>query len=214
MAGKRKFQADELQQAIYRVVIEYQNDRGYPPTIREIGERVKIDSTSHIKYHLDQLVAKGMIDRAPGRSRSIRGPHQIPIYGRIQAGLPIDIPDSYLSHFDPYSYLDYDELLPRGEQGVFALEVQGDSMIDAGVFDKDIVVLKHVQSAQNGEMVAAYLRSTHSVTLKYFFYNADEKRVRLQPANPAFDPIFADPDDVEIQGLVVSILKMPNRRRL
>jgi repressor LexA len=87
---------------------------------------------------------------------------------------------------------------------LFALRVDGDSMIDAMVNDGDIVIMQHQQTAQNGDMVAVWLEDD-TMTLKYFFY--DDNRIRLQPANPTMDPIYAQPEDVQVQGKVMMVLR-------
>jgi repressor LexA len=134
---------------------------------------------------------------------------QIPIAGRIAAGLPLPIPSTDFSYFDPESMVDVAaSLLPRGEkgEGLFALEVQGDSMIDAMVYDGDLVIMKRANEARNGEMVAVWLSDRDETTLKYFYL--EKGRVRLQPANPTMQPIYIDdPSVVEIQGKVVMVIR-------
>ncbi len=134
---------------------------------------------------------------------------QIPIAGRIAAGLPLPIPSTDFSYFDPESMVDVAaSLLPRGEkgEGLFALEVQGDSMIDAMVYDGDLVIMKRASEARNGEMVAVWLSDRDETTLKYFYL--EKGRVRLQPANPTMQPIYIDdPSVVEIQGKVVMVIR-------
>jgi repressor LexA len=139
---------------------------------------------------------------------------QIPVIGRIQAGNPIPIPQSDFSYYDPNSMVDVAaSLLPKGERGdaLFALEVQGDSMIDAMVYDGDIVIMKPTQEARNGEMVAVMRRDIDETTLKYFYL--EKGRVRLQPANPNYSPIYIDdPSVVQIQGKVVMVIRQVKGR--
>jgi len=134
---------------------------------------------------------------------------QVPILGRIVAGAPIPVPSSDFSYFDAESMVDVaSSLLPSSEKGanLFALEVQGDSMIDAMVYDGDIVILKPANEARNGEMVAVWLKDRDETTLKYFYL--DKGKVRLQPANTTMQPIFIDdPSTVEIQGKVVMVIR-------
>ena len=134
---------------------------------------------------------------------------QIPLVGRIQAGEPMPVPSSDVSYFDSESMVDVAvSMLPRGEQSkdLFALEVQGDSMIDAMVYEGDIVIMKPAQEARNGEMVAVWLNDKEETTLKYFYL--EKGRVRLQPANPTMQPIFIDdPATVQIQGKVVMVIR-------
>jgi repressor LexA len=135
---------------------------------------------------------------------------RIPIMGRIVASAPVPVPPSDFSYYDAESAVDIARsLLPTREKGVndlFALEVQGDSMIDAMVNDGDIVIMKPTNEARNGEMVAVWLNDRDETTLKYFYKEND--RVRLQPANPTMKPIYVeDPTTVEIQGKVVMVIR-------
>jgi repressor LexA len=134
---------------------------------------------------------------------------RIPIAGRIVAGAPMPVPATDFSYYDSESMVDVAaSLLPKGEKGenLFALEVQGDSMIDAMVYDGDIVIMKAGGEARNGEMVAVWLRDRDETTLKYFYL--EKGRVRLQPANPTMQPIYIDdPSIVEIQGKVVMVIR-------
>lgn len=135
---------------------------------------------------------------------------QIPIVGRIVASSPVPVPPSDFSYYDSESVVDIarsmlsEKIADPSE--LFALEVQGDSMIDAMVNDGDIVVMKNTQKAQNGEMVAIWLSDKDETTLKYFYL--ENGRVRLQPANPTMKPIYIDdPSTVKIQGKVVMIIR-------
>jgi len=133
----------------------------------------------------------------------------IPMVGRIAAGLPLPVPSSDFSYYDADSMVDVaTSLLPSNEKGaeLFALEVQGDSMIDAMVYDGDIVVMKPAEEARNGEMVAVWLKDRDETTLKYFYM--ENKKVRLQPANPTMQPIIIDdPSTVKVQGKVVMVIR-------
>lgn len=134
---------------------------------------------------------------------------QIPIVGRIVASSPVPVPPSDFSYFDAESMVDVARsLLPARERinELFALEVQGNSMIDAMVNDGDIVIMRRAQEARNGEMVAIWLNENDETTLKYFYL--ENGRVRLQPANPTMDPIYIDdPTQVEIKGKVVMVIR-------
>lgn len=134
---------------------------------------------------------------------------QIPMVGRIAAGSPLPIPSSDFSYYDADSMVDVAaSMLPATEKGskLFALEVQGDSMIDAMVYDGDIVVMKPAHEANNGEMVAVWLEDRDETTLKYFY--SEKGKVRLQPANPTMKPIMIeDPTTVKIQGKVVMVIR-------
>jgi repressor LexA len=135
---------------------------------------------------------------------------RIPVAGRIRAGAPVPVPQTDFSLYDPESMVDVARsLLPAREKAssdLFALEVEGDSMIDAMVNEGDIVIMKPTHEARNGEMVAVWLNEDEETTLKYFYL--ENGRVRLQPANPTMKPIFIeDPTKVQIQGKVVMVIR-------
>jgi repressor LexA len=134
---------------------------------------------------------------------------RVPIVGRIFAAVPVPVPASDFNYYDAESSINIARsLLPAREKGteLFALEVQGDSMIDAMVNEGDIVVMKKAERANNGEMVAVWLRDKDETTLKYFFNEG--KRIRLQPANPTMKPIYIDdPKIVQVQGKVVMVIR-------
>jgi repressor LexA len=133
---------------------------------------------------------------------------RIPLLGRIVAGSPMPVPPSDFSYYDADSMVDIaSSLLPaRDRDKLFALEVKGDSMIDAMINDGDLVVMKPATQANNGDMVAVWLTDKDETTLKYYFL--ENKRVRLQPANPTMDPIIVEnPDTVRIQGKVVMVIR-------
>jgi repressor LexA len=240
MARKRSKTLSERQKKILEVLGRFQEQYGYPPSIREICDQANISSTSVVNYYLEQLEGMGYIERDGRVSRGIRlmkplseveglavgavaGFQQtaqnvrqvvedllhIPLVGRIFASSPVPVPSSDFSYYDAESMVDVARsLLPAREKGndLFALEVQGDSMIDAMVNDGDIVIMKRAREARNGELVAVWLNDRDETTLKYFYLEGD--RVRLQPANPTMDPIFIDdPDTVEIQGKVVMVIR-------
>jgi repressor LexA len=132
----------------------------------------------------------------------------IPIAGRIVASAPIPMPTSDLSYYDSETSVEIARsLLPTREvSDLFALEVSGDSMIDAMINDGDIVVMKKAQSANNGEMVAVWLDDKDETTLKYFY--KEPNRIRLQPANPSMGPIYIDnPKSLRIMGKVVMVIR-------
>jgi repressor LexA len=134
---------------------------------------------------------------------------RLPLMGRIVASAPAPVPSSDFNYFDAESFVDVARsMLPSREKGdgLYALEVQGDSMIDAMINDGDIVIMKPVEQARNGELVAIWLRDRDETTLKYFF--RENGRVRLQPANPTMKPIYIDdPRIVQVQGKVVMVVR-------
>ncbi len=208
----------ERHKKILTFLKSYQKSEGYPPTIREIGEATSISSTSVVNYYLDQVEKMGKIERRRKISRGIRltGSNplgemfKIPVAGRIVAGEPIPVPASDFSYFDAETSVDIARTLlpsPSKSEGLFALEVDGDSMIDAMVNDGDIVIMKPTGGeAKNGEMVAVWLPERDETTLKYFYKEDD--RYRLQPANPTMDAIYVDKNEaLEIKGKVVMVIR-------
>ena len=200
----------------------YQGENGRPPSIREIGEKVKISSTSVVNYYLDQLMKMGYLKRDTRVSRGLRLTNKvneviqlvtetlhIPILGPIAAGPLMLVPEPGIDYMNDKEYNAVEiarSLLPNKERGndLYALEVKGDSMIDAMINDGDIVVMKPAQEARNGEMVA--VRVNDEYTLKYFYKEKD--RFRLQPANPTMKPIFLKKNDpLEINGKVVMVIR-------
>jgi len=209
----------ERHQKILDFIQEYQRKYKHPPSIREIGENCDISSTSVVNYYLDQLEKYGHIERDRKISRGLRvtGANisvetlRIPILGPIAAGLPL--PElqpgvNYLTDNEANAVDVARNLLPAREKGtdLYALEVKGDSMIDAMINDGDIVVMKRADEARNGEMVAVWLPRDNEATLKYFFKEKD--RYRLQPANPTMKPIYVNKEEpLEIKGKVVMVIR-------
>lgn len=211
-------------------------EKGYPPSIREIGEQTGITSTSVVNYYLEQLEKWGFIERDRRISRGLRVVPEklaelgnvlafpvhtaaevindfmrIPVVGRIGASLPMPVPASDFNYYDAETGVDIARsMLPAKKvDGLFALEVQGDSMIDAMVNDGDIVIMRKVDSnaeAKNGEMVAVWLPERDETTLKYFYKEKDG--YRLQPANPTMQPIMIKGTErLEIRGKVVMVIR-------
>lgn len=224
--ARKKAGLGERHKKILKFLEKFQAENGYPPSIREIGENTNISSTSVVNYYLNQLEEMNYIERENNVSRGIRllrnlegklltaaqtvaDMFTVPVIGRIVAGEPVPVPSSDFNYFDSETGIDIARsLLPTKEKtdDLFALEVQGDSMIDAMVNDGDIVVMRSVTQANNGEMVAVWLADRDETTLKYFFL--ENGRVRLQPANPLMKPIIIDdPAHVQVQGKVVLVIR-------
>jgi repressor LexA len=211
----------ERHQKILDFIADYQREHKHPPSIREIGEYCEISSTSVVNYYLDQLEKNGHIERDRKISRGVRLTNstplsemfRVPVLGVIQAGEPIPIPASDFTSFTAEDTIDVAmSLMPTKEKGkdLFALQVQGESMIDAMVNDGDIIILKPVQEARNGEMVAVWLSDRNETTLKFFFKEKD--RYRLQPANPTMQPIYVNKSEpLEIKGRVVMVIRKIER---
>jgi repressor LexA len=208
------------QQEMIDFIGRFTRDKGYPPTIRQIGEAVKISSTSVVNYNLNKLERDGYINRDLKVSRGVRLAEEagrkfarkeervaIPLAGYIFASEPVLVGDTSQTATDEVIELTRD--LIRDEGDLFALRVRGNSMIDAMVNDGDIVIMKKIDRARNGEMVAVWLTDRNETTLKHFFL--ENGRVRLQPANPEMKPIMIDdPSVVQVQGKVMLVLRQLN----
>ncbi|MCC6188053.1 MAG: repressor LexA [Anaerolineales bacterium] len=215
-----KGKLSERQSEMIEFIGRFTQDKGYPPTIRQIGEAVSISSTSVVNYNLNKLERDGYIVRDLKVSRGVRlasgvgrrlprsaeGRLSIPLAGFIFASEPVLVGDTAQTSGDEVIELTRDLISDEGD--LFALRVKGNSMIDAMVSDGDIVVMKKVDRARNGEMVAVWLNDRGETTLKHFYL--ENGRVRLQPANPTMQPIFVDPSKVVVQGKVMLVLRQLN----
>jgi repressor LexA len=200
------------QQGILDFVRKFIRDKDYPPSIRDIQLGCNISSTSVVDYNLKALERLGYIRRDREVSRAIelldgsgRRPSTVPvpIIGTIAAGEPIPVPGA-----DTWSNVDYEnvvEVAPEmtgGREQVYALRVKGTSMIDALVNDGDLVIMEATTSANDGDMVAAWLKREGEATLKKIY--TEDGRIRLQPANTTMKPIYTEPENVEVQGRVLA----------
>ena len=200
------------QQGILNFMREFIDKHDYPPSIRDIQVGCDVSSTSVVDYNLKALERLGYIRRDREVSRAIelldRGARRtrlrtVPVVGLIAAGQPIPVPapESFATQEFEDS-VEVTEEMTRGRDNVFALRVKGTSMIDALVNDGDLVLMEPASAAENGDMVAVWLKDEGEVTLKKIFYEGDQ--VRLQPANSTMKPIFTEAKNVEIQGKVLA----------
>jgi repressor LexA len=217
-----KGKLSDRQRKMLDFIVSFSEDNGYPPSIREIGKAVGISSTSVVNYNLNRLVDEGFLDRDQNVSRGIRLTDKlvratsqladvirIPLVGRIFASEPVPLPGTDSPMFGTDEAIEITRDLLPAEDGLYALEVKGDSMVDAMVNDGDIVVMKHVPEWRNGDMVAVWLKDREETTLKHIY--REGSRVRLQPANPTMDPIMIDhPETLEVQGKVMMVLRQMN----
>ena len=191
-----------------REILDYLNEfiqqHGYAPSLEEIGHRFSLSSLATVHKHLTNLQEKGFIRRAWNRSRSVElvptrvgvRAVELPLLGFVAAGAPIEAISGNETIAVPEAI--------AGKRDSYVLRVKGDSMIDEQIRDGDYVIVEDRKSADNGEMVIALLAGA-DVTLKKFY--RENGRVRLQPANPSMQPIFADPDQVQVQGVIVGVMR-------
>ncbi len=209
----------DRQRRILDYIQDFTTDNGYPPSIRQIGAAVGISSTSVVNYNLNRLVEEGFLDRDKNVSRGIRLTDKllratgnlgdvirVPMVGRIFASEPVHLPSTDSPMFGADEAIEITRDMLSSTDEVFALEVKGDSMIDAMVSDGDIVVMKRDYHWRNGDMVAVWLKDLEETTLKYIYHEGNT--IRLQPANPTMDPIIIqDPKHLEVQGKVMLVVR-------
>ncbi|MEX0788446.1 MAG: transcriptional repressor LexA [Anaerolineales bacterium] len=217
-----KGKLSDRQRRIMEFIQKWTTDSGYPPSIREIGEAVGISSTSVVNYNLNRLVEEGYLDRDQNVSRGIRLTDRItqmagqlgdviriPIVGRIFASEPVLLPGTDSPMFGSDEAIELTRDLLSTTEGLFALQVKGDSMVDAMVRDGDIVVMRREPEWRNGDMVAVWMKDKEETTLKHIY--REGPRVRLQPANPTMKPIvIEDPATLEVQGKVMLVVRQLN----
>lgn len=202
----------ERQRRILDFIARFQQQHGYPPTIREIGQAAGISSTSVVDYNLKVLEREGMLRRDREVSRGLglavlaasahaAGSSRIPIVGRIAAGEPIEAVQGHPEELDVAEQL--------CDEGCYALKVRGKSMIEDLIDDGDIVVIRPQETATDGDIVVALITegptSEGRATLKRLY--REQGRIRLQPANSEMQPIYVDPSELLIQGKVVSVIR-------
>jgi len=193
------------QQEIWTFLVEYVDRHGYPPTVREIGEQVGLASPSTVHAHLANLERAGLLRRDPtkpralellGRVQEVAVLPKLPLVGQVAAGSPLLAEENV-----------EDEIaVPETLRGDFLLRVKGESMIEAGILDGDLVVVRSAQDARNGEIVVALAgddESADEATVKTFY--RERGRVRLQPENSTMEPIYAD--HVQVLGKVVGVFR-------
>jgi len=191
-----------------REILDYLNEfiaqHGYAPSLEEIGRRFSLSSLATVHKHLTNLQEKGFIRRAWNRSRSVEvvptrtggRATELPLLGYVAAGRPIEAVAGSETIAVPETLV--------GKRDSYVLRVRGDSMIDEQIRDGDFVIVEDRRTADNGEMVIALVGGL-DVTLKKFFQ--ENGRVRLQPANPTMQPLLLDPDQVQVQGVVVGVMR-------
>jgi len=192
------------QREILDYLSEFIEQRGYAPSLEEIGRRFGLSSLATVHKHLRNLQEKGFIKRAWNRSRSVEvvptrpgnRAVELPLLGFVAAGAPIEAIATSESISVPEDFV--------GKRDTYVLRVRGDSMIDEQIRDGDFVIVEDRKSAENGEMVIALLGG-FDVTLKKF--DRENGRGRLQPANPAMQPILVPADAVQVQGVVVGVMR-------
>ena len=203
-------------QRILDFIQTFIEENGLPPTVRDIQKACEVSSTSVVDYNLRILDRDGFLNRRPDVARGIEllddagqpvgAVPRVQIVGRIAAGSPLPAFSAEgNASSQEFETIEVAPDLPKRHGRLFALEVQGQSMIDALIDDGDVVVIKPSHQAEQGEMVVAWLKDEEEATLKKFYPEGDQ--VRLQPANSSMDPIYCSAENVEIRGKVVSVIR-------
>jgi repressor LexA len=200
------------QKEILAFLRKFREEKDYPPSIRDIVKACRISSTSVVDYNLKILEKEGYIrrDREVSRGIELLGGARnrlvrVPVLGYIAAGEPIPVPSSDTWEMEPMDTVEISSELVKGKSDVYALRVKGNSMVDALISDGDIVLMQQAETADNGDMVAAWLKSDGETTLKKLY--REPNRIRLQPANSRMKPIYAKPKNVEVQGKVIGVIR-------
>ena len=198
--------------SILSFIRDFLQERGYAPTVRDIAKGCDISTSSVVQHHLNVLEREGHIHRDPQVFRSIRLVEEeppviprVPLLGTIAAGepLPVPTPDTWATV--PEETVQLTDELIRDREGIYALKVKGSSMIDALIEDGDIVLMQQASTVDDGDMAAVWLKKQQEVTLKKVY--REKNRIRLQPANRQMEPIYQEPDNVEIQGKVIGVIR-------
>ena len=194
------------QREIFDFVRRHGEEHGYPPTVRDIGKAIGLTSSSTVHAHLGNLERLGLLRRDPTKPRAMEvlvdkarqsiKPAGLPVVGQVAAGSPV-LADENIEEYVPVPGI------AGGEDGEFVLRVKGDSMKDAGILDKDYVIVRRQDTAADGEIVVALVGDEAEATVKRFFRENDH--VRLQPENSALEPILTT--DVQVLGRVVGVCR-------
>jgi repressor LexA len=199
-------------QQILNFIRKFLDEKGYAPTVRDIVKGCHISTPSVVQHHLNMLEKQGYILRDPEIFRSIQLVERkqevissVPLLGTIAAGKPIPVPapDSWTTV--PEQALQLTKEVTQGKKDIYALKVKGTSMIDAFVDDGDTVLIQPITKVEDGEMAVVWLKLEQEVTLKKVYHETG--RIRLQPANIEMKPMYYQPEDVEIQGKVIGVLR-------
>tara|TARA_B110000116_G_scaffold65126_1_gene55801 strand:- start:645 stop:1286 length:642 start_codon:yes stop_codon:yes gene_type:complete len=200
----------EKQKDILKFIEAYIEEYDYPPSIRDIQNNCDISSTSVVKYNLDRLQEKGLMNRDSEVSRSISlntetktNSIKVPVLGTITAGQPFPLIEDDRWDLGEMDMIDLPDNFSYIEDKIFALKVSGYSMVDALIGDGDTVILEKTNTAKNGDMVAAKINSENETTLKRIYNEGTQ--TRLQPENPLMDPFFYPSKDISVLGKVVAV---------
>ncbi len=204
---KPRAKTREVRRRIWEFIRDYRRENLYGPNLREIAEAVGISSASNVNYHVKPMIEQGLLS-GNSNARSLNVNAGIPIVGTITAGpnmldhMPKTVEWDQVSEFDT---IDFPDWLVGDVQEPFALDVKGDSMIDAGIMEGDVIIIDSSSRAKRGDMVIAHITSSGQDTVKRYYPNGPS--VTLQPDNDEYDAMIVDAKDVNIQGRVVGVVR-------
>ena len=204
---KPRAKTREVRRRIWEFIRDYRRENLYGPTLREIAEAVGISSASNVNYHVKPMIEQGLLS-GNSNARSLNVQSGIPIVGMVGAGPTVVLPDPKAVEWDQVSEfdtIDFPDWLVGNAHDPFALEVTGDSMIDAGIMEDDIIIMEKTNRAKRGDMVIAYVSSREEHTVKRYYPNGPT--VTLQPDNKNYDPLIEDAKDVSIEGKVIGVVR-------
>lgn len=200
---------DRPQEQIYAYIVQYSDQHGYPPSVREICAAVGLKSTSTVHTHLKNMQEKGLLSRDASKQRALNLPEKpvpaakqnaVPLVGSVAAGLPILAVDNIEDSFP------LPDMLLKGSQPdeVFMLRVQGDSMINIGIRPDDIIVVNKALQCEDGDIVVARIEGENATVKRLF---REKEHVRLEPENDYYEPIIVPYESIEIVGKVIGLLR-------
>lgn len=204
---KPRAKTREVRRRIWEFIRDYRRENLYGPNLREIAEAVGISSASNVNYHVKPMIEQGLLS-GNSNARSLNVQSGIPIVGMVGAGPTVVLPDPKAVEWDQVSEfdtIDFPDWLVGNARDPFALEVTGDSMIDAGIMEDDIIIMEKTNRAKRGDMVIAYVSSREEHTVKRYYPNGPT--VTLQPDNRNYDPLVEDAKDVSIEGKVIGVVR-------
>jgi repressor LexA len=185
--------------------------KGYSPSVREVADQCGIKSPSVVQYHLNHLEQAGLIRKSKDTSRSIEIVGEtkevalVPLLGVIAAGQPIWVPSTDKWSAEAERMIEVPGEIMRGKKEVYALQVRGNSMVDAMIGDGDTIIMEKADDIKNGDVVACWLEKEQEVTLKKIYF--EDEKLRLQPCNPYMLPMYHTKENVQVQGRLVAVLR-------
>ena len=206
---KPRAKTREVRRRIWEFIRDYRRENLYGPNLREIAEAVGISSASNVNYHVKPMIEQGLLT-GNSNARSLNVRSGIPIVGTVAAGpntqdFVMDLPDVAWDQVSEFDTIDFPDWLVGNARDPFALEVTGDSMIDAGIMADDVIIMEKTNRAKRGDMVIAYVTSREEHTVKRYYPNGPT--VTLQPDNRNYDPLIEDAKDVSIEGKVIGVVR-------